>query len=54
MKIERAQHARMSETGSSLLRLIQNHELPVLDLLVRESIQNSLDAKHATTPQVVL
>lgn len=44
MKIERAQHARMSESGSSLLRLIQNHELPVVDLLVRESIQNSLDA----------
>ena len=34
----------MSESGSSLLRLIQNHELPVVDLLVRESIQNSLDA----------
>lgn len=49
MKIERAQHARMSETGSSLLRLIQNHELPVLDLLVRESIQNSLDAARDNT-----
>ena len=44
MRIERAQHARMSESGSSLLRLIQNHEMPILDLLVRESVQNSLDA----------
>lgn len=34
----------MSERGSSLLRLMQNQETPVLDLFVRESIQNSLDA----------
>lgn len=46
MKIEVAQHARMSERGSSLLRLIQNNEMPVLDLLVRESVQNSLDASR--------
>lgn len=44
MKIEIAKQARMSERGSSLLRLIQNNELPILDLLVRESVQNSLDA----------
>ncbi len=45
MKIEIAEHGRMSQTGSSLLRLIQNNNMPILDLLVRESIQNSLDAK---------
>ncbi len=45
MKIEIAEHSRMSESGSSLLRLIQNQSIPLLDLLVRESIQNSLDAK---------
>ena len=44
MKIEIAKHERMSETGSSLLRLIQNNDIPRLDLLVRESVQNSLDA----------
>lgn len=44
MKIEIAQHDRMTESGSSLLRLIQNQDLPVLDLLVREAFQNSLDA----------
>ncbi|SFL91140.1 hypothetical protein [Salibacterium qingdaonense] len=44
MKIEIAPHERMSETGSSLMRLIQNNELPTVDLLVRESIQNSSDA----------
>ncbi|GIP42371.1 hypothetical protein J45TS6_08300 [Paenibacillus sp. J45TS6] len=44
MKVEVAKHTRMSERGSSLLRLIQNNDMPLLDLLVRESIQNSLDA----------
>lgn len=44
VKIEVARHERMSETGSSLIRLLQNHEMPVLDLLVREAVQNSLDA----------
>lgn len=44
MKIEIAKHERMSESGSSLLRLIQNTNTSKLDLLVRESLQNSLDA----------
>ena len=42
----------MSESGSSLLRLIQNNETPLLDLLVRESIQNSLDAAKGGGTQV--
>ena len=44
MKIEIAEPGRMTQSGSSLLRLIQNNKTPVLDLLVRESVQNSLDA----------
>ena len=44
MKIEVAEHGRMSESGSSLLRLIQNQDMPLLDLFFRESVQNSLDA----------
>lgn len=44
MKIEIAKEERMSESGSSLLRLIQNNGTPTLDLFVRESFQNSLDA----------
>ena len=44
MKTEVAEHGRMSESGSSLLRLIQNQDMPLLDLFVRESVQNSLDA----------
>lgn len=44
MEIELLEPGRMKQTGSSLLRLIQNNNMPVLDLLVRESIQNSLDA----------
>ena len=46
MKIEIAEPGRMTQTGSSLLKLIQNNNMPLLDLLVRESIQNSLDAKN--------
>ena len=34
----------MQTSGSALLKLMQNNETPVLDLFVRESIQNSLDA----------
>lgn len=52
MKIEVAKHERMSETGSSLIRLIQNNELPLLDLLVRESIQNSSDAKKKKSRKI--
>lgn len=48
MHIELAEHERMSESGSSLLRLIQNNDTCSLDLLVRESIQNSLDAGDGT------
>ena len=44
MKIEIAEPGRMTQSGSSLLKLIQNNNMPILDLLVRESIQNSLDA----------
>lgn len=44
MQIEIAKHERMSESGSSLLRLIQNTSTSRLDLLIRESLQNSLDA----------
>ena len=34
----------MAQDGSSILRSLQNRSLPMVDLLVRESIQNSLDA----------
>lgn len=44
MKIEIAEPGRMTQSGSSMLKLIQNNKTPVLDLFVRESIQNSLDA----------
>ena len=34
----------MQESGAFLLRALQNEEAPLLDLLVRESVQNALDA----------
>ena len=45
MRIEIGEPGRMTQSGSSMLKLIQNNDMPVLDLLVRESIQNSLDAR---------
>ncbi|SDW61049.1 hypothetical protein SAMN04487759_1262 [Kandleria vitulina] len=45
MKIEIHSNEKMSQSGSSLLKLIQNDDMPNLDLVVRESIQNSLDAR---------
>ena len=54
MKIEIAEPGRMTQSGSSLLKLIQNHNTPVLDLLVRESIQNSLDAHKSNTKSVTV
>ncbi len=53
MNIEVAEPGRMTQTGSSLLRLIQNNNMPILDLLVRESIQNSLDAKDSSNTKYV-
>lgn len=52
MKIEIAEQGRMTQTGSSLLKLIQNNNMPVIDLLVRESIQNSLDARRSDVKYV--
>jgi len=46
MDIEFAIPANMSQTGSSLLKILMNEHTPVLDLLVRESVQNTLDACH--------
>lgn len=34
----------MSQDGAAILRSLQNKSLPVVDLMVRESLQNSLDA----------
>ena len=54
MRIEIAEPGRMTQSGSSLLKLIQNNNMPILDLLVRESIQNSLDAKNEKDPYVTV
>lgn len=34
----------MSQDGDAILRSLQNNSMPMIDLLVRESLQNSLDA----------
>ena len=49
MKIEIAKEGRMDMSGHGLIRAIQNNNMPILDLLVRESVQNSLDAAEKST-----
>ncbi len=50
MKIELYSAQKLSLKGSDLQKMIQNKDMPILDLLVRESIQNSLDAKDDASP----
>ncbi len=52
MNIEIAIPDRMAQSGKSLLRLMQNNSMPTLDLFVRESIQNSLDARNGSKENV--
>ena len=44
MDIKLLKQGWMTTSGSSLLTMMQNVSMPVLDLIVRESLQNSLDA----------
>lgn len=44
MNIRLLKQGWMTTSGSSLLRMMQNVNTPALDLIVRESLQNSLDA----------
>ena len=45
MDIERYKAEKLNQKGSSLRKQIQNNTTPVLDLFVREAVQNSLDAR---------
>lgn len=49
MDIELYKADKLSQKGSSLRSMIMNKDMPVLDLLVRESLQNSLDAKDTSS-----
>lgn len=44
MRIEILEADRMTFVGSGVLKALQNNSMPHVDLLVREAIQNSLDA----------
>lgn len=44
MKIRYLEKGPSTLSGAALLRQMQNEHTPVLDLLIRESVQNSLDA----------
>lgn len=44
MKLQVTRRERMAADGKALLRALQNENLPLVDLIIRESFQNSLDA----------
>ena len=44
MEIEILKRSRYGTTGSSAKNVIQNNSIPNLDLIIRESVQNSIDA----------
>lgn len=44
----------MSQDGDSILRSLQNNSLPMMDLMVRESLQNSLDATLRESDETVV
>ena len=44
MEIDVLKRSRYGTTGSSAKRVIQNNSIPNLDLIIREAVQNSMDA----------
>lgn len=44
----------MSQDGDAILRSLQNKSLPLVDLMIRESLQNSLDASLENSAKVVV
>lgn len=44
----------MSQDGDAILRSLQNKSLPMVDLMVRESLQNSLDAAMQNSEKVTV
>lgn len=54
MQLKVLKHQSMSLSGEYLLRSIQNENLPIIDLLVRECIQNSLDASISDKTKVIV
>lgn len=54
MRIQLTRQERMGENGKGLLRLLQNESLPLIDLFIREAIQNSLDATLENKKETII
>ena len=54
MKIRIKTSDYYSTSGSSVLKMMQNNSTPALDLIVRESVQNSLDAARPNASSVIV
>ena len=44
----------MAQDGDAILRSLQNKSLPIVDLMIRESLQNSLDATLPNTENTIV
>ena len=44
----------MAQDGDAILRSLQNKSLPIVDLMVRESLQNSLDATLPESSETIV
>ena len=54
MKVQYTRNERMGQNGGSLLRLLQNETIPLIDLVVREGFQNSLDATLKNAQETII
>lgn len=54
MQIEPLTQGKFTTSGSSVLKMMQNNSLPALDLIVRESIQNSMDAAIPSSKRIFM
>ena len=54
MKIELLSHGKFTTSGSSVLKMMQNNSIPSLDLVIRESVQNSMDAGLPNQEKVIM
>lgn len=54
LKIAPNDNQSMSQDGDAILRSLQNKSLPITDLMVRESLQNSLDASLPDTNTTIV
>lgn len=54
MYLQMMPRERMGQDGKALLRSLQNESISLVDLLIRESFQNSLDATLSEVDETLI